>query len=209
MMTSRCSSYTVRPDDDVADAGLVFERQEDEAFGRARPLPRDHAPGHAHATARPLARQVDGAQHAAEGERRAMERHRMRADGEAGPRKVGRHALDAASVAMALVHRPLSFVHRHSSFVLRPFKELSLRPDGLLDLPERRAAVVAEGGQRANLGQHGQLVAPGAGLADQIFGRGELARRRLRRRPVVGAQVTEAFPRVPGAGCCGASADLR
>ena len=38
----------IRGNDDVGDAGFIFERKKDEALGRAWPLPCDHAPGNAH-----------------------------------------------------------------------------------------------------------------------------------------------------------------
>ena len=34
--------------DDVGDAGLIFEGKKDKSLGCTRPLPRDHAPGNAH-----------------------------------------------------------------------------------------------------------------------------------------------------------------
>ena len=34
-----------RPDDDVGDVGFVFERHEDHAFRRSRPLPHQHKAG--------------------------------------------------------------------------------------------------------------------------------------------------------------------
>src|SRR4029077_6213170 len=94
----------------------------------------------------------------------------------------------------SFVIRHSSFVTRHSSFVIRHFKKLSLRPDGFLDLPEGRAAVVPERGQRANLGEYGQLVATDAGLANQILHRRELAHRRLGLRPIMCAEVAETLP---------------
>ena len=56
--------------DDVGDAGFVFERQKHKSFRRAGPLANDHRAGHAHAAPGPLARQIARAQHAARGERR-------------------------------------------------------------------------------------------------------------------------------------------
>ena len=35
-------------DDRIADSGFIFEAEEDEAFGRTWPLPRNHAAGRAH-----------------------------------------------------------------------------------------------------------------------------------------------------------------
>ena len=64
----------------LAIARFVFEREEDEAFGRSRTLPRDDHAGDADAAALPDGAQIDGAQDAAHGQLVASERHRMTAD---------------------------------------------------------------------------------------------------------------------------------
>src|SRR5262249_26194222 len=48
----------IRPDDDVGDAGLVLEREEDEPFRGAGTLARDHRAGDADAAAVAAGRQI-------------------------------------------------------------------------------------------------------------------------------------------------------
>ena len=56
-------------------------------------------------------------------------------------------------------------------------EQLARGPDGALGLPERRAAVVAEGVQRADVGERDDFVAPQAGARDEIVERHEAAAR--------------------------------
>lgn len=70
----------IGPDDDVGDAGLVFEREKHKAFGGSRTLPRDHHAGHAHTAAVACAREIHGAQHTTQREIPPVQRHRMRAN---------------------------------------------------------------------------------------------------------------------------------
>ena len=56
----------LRPDDDVGDARLVLDGQEDRALGRAGPLAHQHQPGDGDPLARGMRRQRLGSQHAAE-----------------------------------------------------------------------------------------------------------------------------------------------
>ena len=72
----------IRTDDDVGDAGLVLERQEDESLRGAGALTRNHHPRHADAAAVARLRQIRGAQHAAQRKVVAAQRHRVRADRE-------------------------------------------------------------------------------------------------------------------------------
>ena len=83
----------IGPHDDVGDAGFVLEREEHEPFGRARPLARDDHAGRAHAPARAHAWQLDRGHDAAHRQLVAAERHRVRADGQAGAGVVGDEAL--------------------------------------------------------------------------------------------------------------------
>ena len=82
-MAERSRGEQIRPDDDVGDAGFVFEREEDESFGGARALPGDDRAGDAHAPPVPAARQIDRAQDAAQRQLHAPQRHRMRTDRQA------------------------------------------------------------------------------------------------------------------------------
>ena len=83
----------IGPDDDIRDPGFIFEREEDEALCRSRPLPRNDHARDAHAPAVACARQVGGAQHAAQRQLTAPQRHRMRTDRQAHPRVIGLQAL--------------------------------------------------------------------------------------------------------------------
>ena len=74
----------IRSNDDVGNAGFVFEADEDEAFGCSWPLARDHAAGHADITAIGCMREIDGAKNAETVQPFAAIGHRMRADGHAG-----------------------------------------------------------------------------------------------------------------------------
>ena len=202
----------IRPDDDVGDAGLVLEREEDESFRGARPLPRDDHAGDAHAPPLPRGLQIDGAQHAAHRQLVAAQRHRMPADGQPGAGIVGDQALGLGHrLQRAARRRPIdataeSAKTRSQSDLLDTASLRSLRAlrvsscreqlagwaDGALGLPQRRAAIVAERVQRADVGERHELVAAQAGARDEIVERGEASRRRARAAsPVVRAVVAE------------------
>jgi hypothetical protein len=51
----------------------------------------------------------------------------------------------------------------------RLLKELSGRPHGAFDLPERAPAIETEPVERADLGERRQLVAANAGAGDQVL----------------------------------------
>jgi hypothetical protein len=65
------------------DPGLILEREEDKALGRTGALPGNHHSRDAHTPAIARARQIGGAQHAAQRQLAASERHRVRADRQA------------------------------------------------------------------------------------------------------------------------------
>src|SRR5947208_5781367 len=89
----------IRTHDDVGDAGLVLEREKDEAFRRPWALTRDDHPGDAHAAALPPRSQIRRAQDTAHRELVAAERHGMAADRETRACVIGNQAL-------GLGHRP-------------------------------------------------------------------------------------------------------
>lgn len=84
----------VGADDDVGDAGFIFEGEEDEALGGAWTLTGDDGAGDADAASVADAAEVDGAEDAAEGEVGASEGHRVGTDGEAGAVVVGGDAFE-------------------------------------------------------------------------------------------------------------------
>src|SRR5436309_681532 len=63
--------------DDVGDPGFVLEREEDEAFGGAWPLPRNDHPRHAHAPALTRRPQIGRPENATHRQLVAPQRHRM------------------------------------------------------------------------------------------------------------------------------------
>jgi hypothetical protein len=81
-------------------------------------------------------------------------------------------------------------------------EEFACRPDGLLDLPQRGAAIEAEGVQRADRRERRHFVAVDPGAADEVVERAEtrfgvpFGVRRWLERPQVRAHVAEAFVRM-------------
>src|SRR5439155_6447352 len=67
-------------DDDVADAGLVLEGEEDEALGGAGTLADDAEAGSAHAAAAAEGGKLSGGMDAHGAQALALQRHRMRPD---------------------------------------------------------------------------------------------------------------------------------
>src|ERR1700757_414479 len=71
-------------EDDVGDAGFVFERKENKTLGSSRALPRDHATGHMNKVMVGQPREVVGGYQAGLPKCRAVVGKRMRPGGEAG-----------------------------------------------------------------------------------------------------------------------------
>ena len=73
--TEAIGGVEIGANDDVRDAGLVLEREEDKAFRGARPLAGDHHPGGADPPSRALARQLERRNHASHREPGRWRRH--------------------------------------------------------------------------------------------------------------------------------------
>ncbi len=147
-----CAAKTSGVDDDVGDAGFVFEGEEDEPFGRARPLTRDDRAGHAHAPAGACAGQIARARHAARRERRADERHRMRPNRQPRAVVVGLHPLDERHRRQGTAKRPVvaaSGVWRPASPALPTHGSLSRRTVPPPTSPRHRRAAGRPDGRRA------------------------------------------------------------
>ena len=118
-------------DDRIADSGFIFQAEEDEAFGCARPLPRDHASGRPYITAMRNLRQLLRGEHARPAQIGPAIRHGMRTDREPGAVEVG--------------NQPLLGCHGRkwrSRIALRnPFQQRPGKTRGALHLPQRIAAM--------------------------------------------------------------------
>jgi hypothetical protein len=79
----------VSGENDVGDAGFVFERKEDKTLGSSRALPRDHATGHMHEVVVGQPREVIGGYQACLSKCRAVVRKRMRPRSEARAGVIG------------------------------------------------------------------------------------------------------------------------
>ena len=110
----------------------------------------------------------------------------MRPDRQARARVVGEEPLGhghRASMARPAVATARPGGRRAWTLAARPSARRILEPrlleefaggsNGLLDLPERRAPIEAEGIERADLGERGHLVAAQAGAADELVEGGE------------------------------------
>src|SRR5436190_6468315 len=83
----------VRRDDDIRNAGFVFEADEDETFGCAGALARNHTAGHTDITPIRSVREIDGAEYAKTIQPLAAIGHRVRTDRHAGAVEVGNETL--------------------------------------------------------------------------------------------------------------------
>ena len=101
----------------------------------------------------------------------------MRPDRQAGALVVGHDALDrATSRAADRIRLRSPRQSRRSPSVVRSSRflvQLPRRPDRPLHLPQRLAPRVAERVERANLGQHRQLLAVDAGARHEVVDRAE------------------------------------
>lgn len=74
----------IRSEDDVGDAGLIFEGEEDEALGSAWPLTRNDAASQTHVLAAVSLKEINGRENAFLPERCTVIGQRMWAGGETG-----------------------------------------------------------------------------------------------------------------------------
>ena len=186
-------------DDDVGDAGFVLDRQENEPLGGARSLAGDHGARDAHAAAVSLAGEIGRPQRAAQAHLLAAQGHRVRPDGEAGALVIGDDTLGGAHLGQrtrfivrscdpailrsgAIARRSVAEAHDRTIARSRdltiarccPFRiQFPCGPDGSFDLPERLPPGVAEGVERADLGQHRQFFTIDPGAGDEILNRAE------------------------------------
>ena len=82
------SIENVRCDDDVRDAGFIFEADENETFRGSGPLARNDAAGHADVAAIGDVREIDGAENAEAVQSLPAIGHRVWTDGQAGTGEV-------------------------------------------------------------------------------------------------------------------------
>ncbi len=128
MTVARSSLNKIGPDDDVGDPGFILERQEHEALRGAGTLTCDDGPGDTHPASRAAAGQIARAQHAAQCELAAAERHRVGADGQARAGIIRAHALDWR-------HRPQRRRRWLLIDTLETLEHLAWRANRPLDLP--------------------------------------------------------------------------
>ncbi len=125
----------IRGNDDVGDAGFIFERKEDKPLGGSRTLPGDYTACNAHKAVAGRARQLLCRENALGAKSLSLVCHGMRAGGEAGAGVVGSEALVRGHALEG---------HRRFFVVACVPSILQQRADGppdFFDLPERIAAM--------------------------------------------------------------------
>ena len=128
----------VRSHDRVAKAGLVLEREEEEALRGAGTLPHDHDAGAGDVAAVLYVREIGRARDAAGAQRLAQVRHRVRAGGEARGAEVGFGLLERRHLAQ---WRRGAVVRRRSG---PPQPRCSACPSGPSLRPENERTALGE-----------------------------------------------------------------
>ena len=142
-----------RPHHDVGSARFIFDREEDHALGRCRPLPHEHDSSHTDAVSLRACRGCSDREHTGSRELFPLEGQRMRGERESAGAIVGDHLLlpghrgQPQIVVEVIVGKTLQ-----QRSMLWAF-EAAHR------LPDRAAPGEAERGQRSGAGQMEQGVA--------------------------------------------------